>query len=139
MPMPSFAFSPQGQPIPDNGGMAQYQQQGQVGINPGQVALANNAALASAGTGNLAKALQGMQQGGGASNGTQFPAEVSQSAMGAGAAMNPITPSGENTGGVGPTQQNAALAQGLMNAVPQQGMQPGYQSLFGNMFGGGGG
>lgn len=148
--LPTFQFVAPGNQ-PNNGpGQAQYAQQGAAQISPGQPAVAASNPIKTGGMADLANALKSMQDNGP----TQLPADVSQTALAAGAAMNPNSPSGENMGGVGPTQQNLALAQGLQNAVnmpnsgqptdqfqqllqqsgqPMQGMQN-YQ----NMFSGGG-
>lgn len=107
--------------------MQQYLQQGQAAINPGQAAVASSSPLAGAGTANLAKALAAMP----ASPSTQtMPAEVAQNAMGAGAQSQPNSPNGENMGGVGPTQNNLALANGIMQQQqPPQMPMPGQNGL----------
>lgn len=118
MPQPSFSFSTPAQQPNDQAGMQQYIQQGQASINPGQAALAGSSPIAAAGAADLVKALTALKQQP-AVPGLQ--PDVSATALGAGAAMNPNAPNGQNMGGVGPTQQNLALAQGLQNAAQMPG------------------
>lgn len=127
MPLPSFAFTGQAGQQADPAGMQQYIQQGQASINPGQAAVAASNPVGMAGAADLAKALASIK-----SNPTappQIQPGVAQAAMGAGAAMNPNSPSGENMGGVGPTQNNLALAQGLQNAMGNTSQQNGIQQF----------
>lgn len=110
----SYAFTGATTPDPSQGyGANMYAQQGQQKLNPGQAAVQAANPVTAGGMADLAKALQGAF----ANNPTppqSLPPGVGETALAAGAQMNPNTPSGENMGGVGPTQQNLALAQGLM-------------------------
>lgn len=112
--IPTFQFVAPGNQPNGGAGQAQYTQQGQAQISPGQPAVAASNPIKTGGMSDLANALKSLQS---SPSPTQLPADVSQTALAAGAAMNPNSPSGENMGGVGPTQQNLALAQGLQNAV----------------------
>lgn len=113
MTQPTFQFTTPGNQPNDNAGLQQYIAQGQNAIDPGKAQVAASSPVSAAGGANLAAALAALK----AQNPQQLPADISQSALGTGAAMNPNSPSGENMGGVGPTQQNLALAQGLQNAA----------------------
>jgi hypothetical protein len=118
MTQPTFAFTTPAQQPNDQAGLQQYLQQGQASINPGQSAVTGSSPIAAAGVSDLAKALATMQQQPAT---PQLQPGVSQAALGAGAAMTPNSATGENMGGVGPTQQNMALAQGLQNAAQMPG------------------
>lgn len=112
---PTFSFTPQPgqQPQGQDYGAQQYLSQGQAAINPGSAQVAQSSPISAAGTANLAKALAA-QSG---NQNQQLPDYAAQAALQTGAAMAPNSPSGENMGGVGPTVQNEALAQGLVAAV----------------------
>lgn len=99
-------------------GMNQYMQQGQNGINPGQAQIAQSNPISAAGMANLAKAFQQGQQ---PPLPAQLPPDISQAALQQGAANNPNI-NGQNMGGVGPTQQNLALANALQNPSMFQGI-----------------
>lgn len=121
--MPSFAFTgaPGQQQGPDLGA-AQYAQQGQASINPGQAQVAQSSPVSMAGMQNLAKALQAQGQPG--PTNPQQPSitpEAGVNALGMGAQMNP-NQNGMNMGGVGPTQQNSMLAQGMTAAAQNPGV-----------------
>lgn len=114
MAQPTFQFTtPANQPN-DQAGLQQYIAQGQNLINPGQAQVAGSNPVGAAGAANLANALKTLQS---QPTVPQLSPDASQAALQQGAAMNPNSPSGINMGGVGPTQQNLALAQGLQNAV----------------------
>jgi len=97
-------------------GLNQYIQQGQIALSPGQTQLAASNPVASAGHAMLGQALQQ------AANTPVPGSDVAQAAMGFGAQANPNV-NGQNMGGVGPTPQNLALAQGLMNPQPTNATQ----------------
>lgn len=106
-------------------GIDQYIQQGQAQINPGQAQVAGSNPVAAAGMADLAKAFAAAQQQGtpAQSDPSQMPMDVAQQALAQGAAQNPNM-GDQNMGGVGPTMQNQALAQALMQQKqnPQQPM-----------------
>lgn len=99
-------------------GYNQYIQQGQNMISPGQATVQAANPISAAGAANLAQAFaQSKQQ---PQLPAQLPSGIAQQALAQGAQMNPNV-SGQNMGGVGPTQQNLALAQGLMQSQMPQG------------------
>lgn len=118
--MPMYNFSNgQGQPDPNlQAGMQQYAAQGQSGINPGAVQVAQADPISAQSKQGLAQGLGSLLKNynnqPGQPDPTQMPGGVAQDAMAGGASMQPNSPSGENMGGVGPTVNNLMLAQGLM-------------------------
>lgn len=106
------------QPNPDQtyqSGLNQYMQQGQSMIDPGRAQVAASNPINAAGIANLAKAFQQQVP----QLPAQMPTGIAQQAMAQGAMQNPNV-GWQNMGGVGPTPQNLALAQGLMQQQPQQ-------------------
>jgi hypothetical protein len=117
--MSLYSFTGSSGPDPNaQSNLNQYYQQGLAALQPGQQQVAASNPITSTGTSLLSKALAqaGQQQ---PQLPAQFPAGIAQQAMQQGAAQNPNV-NGQNMGGVGPTQQNLALANMLM----QQQQQP---------------
>lgn len=111
-----YSFTGQGAPDPSaQAGLNQYVQQGQNMISPGQAQIAQSSPISAAGALNLALAIKSAGQ----PLPAQLPTGIAQQALAQGAQTNPNM-NGQNMGGVGPTQQNIALAQGLMQQPPPQ-------------------
>lgn len=113
-----YSFTGQGNSDPSQAGYNQYVQQGQAQLNPAQSVVAASNPVAAAAQAGLAKNLAMIQQ-----QNQQLPAQgpptlpTSPATMAQGAAANPNV-NGQNMGGVGPTPQNLALAQQLMQPSP---------------------
>lgn len=150
MPLPSFAFNQQSTPAGDNGGMQQYVSQGQAALNPGQAVVAQASPIAAGGAQDFAKALAQLatQQSpatsqSNANNPAGTPGMGSDPYGQQAGGLNTYAqyPTGVNGQSAGPSAPQQMLAQGLMNAAPQQPPQqiqgmPGMQNY---LFGGGNG
>lgn len=122
-----FSYTGQTNPDPSSQvGMNQYIQQGQSQINPGQAQVAASSPVAAGGTALLAQALAKLGQQ--PALPAQLPPQISAQALDMGAQANPNV-NGQNMGGVGPTQQNLALGQALMDGSGAQQPNPMQQFL----------
>lgn len=116
MSLYNFSTGQSSQDPTQQAGYSQYIQQGQNSISPGQYVTQASNPISAATMAGFAKALQQPQQ----QLPAQMPSGVAQQALAQGAQISPNV-SGQNMGGVGPTQQNLALAQGLMQPQMPQG------------------
>lgn len=118
--MSLYSFTGANNPDPTaQAGYNQYIQQGQNMINPGQAAIGQSNPISAAAISGLAQAMKGM--GSDQPLPAQLPPDIAQAALQQGAANNPNV-NGQNMGGVGPTQQNLALANALQNPSSFQGI-----------------